>query len=311
MRLSDEQIDRAKSIDLLEYLKMYEPSELVHISGEYYSTKTNDSMRIKSGHWWRNSTGEYGKNALSYFMAVRGMDYVSAVEMLSGERAMEVPKALPQAPKKKKPFVLPERNENSKLAVKYLRQRGISKSVMAYCLENGLLYESKKFHNCVFVGYDKQRKPRYAAIRGTGKDKFAIEAEGSDKRYSFEIAPCTEPVALNLFESAIDAMSYCTLLEQNGLNWKSQHYKSLGGISMIKGQDLPPSLHEYFCHHEIKSRINICFDHDEKGIGAAKQLQFILSLEGYKSIRRPPSYGKDYNDMLMHRLREKSQGFCL
>ena len=35
-----EQIQKAKEVDLISYLKAYEPDELVHISGENYCTKT-------------------------------------------------------------------------------------------------------------------------------------------------------------------------------------------------------------------------------------------------------------------------------
>ena len=40
-----EQIQKAKEVDLISYLKAYEPDELVHISGENYCTKTHDSLR--------------------------------------------------------------------------------------------------------------------------------------------------------------------------------------------------------------------------------------------------------------------------
>lgn len=35
--------------------------------------------------------------------------------------------------------------------------------------EEGILYESRKRHNCVFVGRDTGGKARYAFLRGTGE----------------------------------------------------------------------------------------------------------------------------------------------
>ena len=37
-------VREVKRMDLLTYLKSYEPYELVHVSGNVYSTKTHDSL---------------------------------------------------------------------------------------------------------------------------------------------------------------------------------------------------------------------------------------------------------------------------
>lgn len=38
-------------MDLLTYLKNYEPYELVHFSGNTYTTRTHDSLKISNGKW--------------------------------------------------------------------------------------------------------------------------------------------------------------------------------------------------------------------------------------------------------------------
>lgn len=43
---SKEVIKKAKEMDLLTYLKNYEPDELVHFSGDTYCTKEHDSLKI-------------------------------------------------------------------------------------------------------------------------------------------------------------------------------------------------------------------------------------------------------------------------
>ncbi len=41
-----------------------------------------------------------------------------------------------------------------------------------------------KEKNCVFVGYDKENKPRYAGLRGTNTNSsFKGEVEGSQKNF--------------------------------------------------------------------------------------------------------------------------------
>ena len=46
--VSQEDIQRAKEMDLLTYLRNYEPEELVHVSGETYCTREHDSLKISN-----------------------------------------------------------------------------------------------------------------------------------------------------------------------------------------------------------------------------------------------------------------------
>jgi len=51
-----------------------------------------------------------------------------------------------------------------------------------------LIYESAKWHNCVFVGRDDSGKARYASLRGTTGD-YKCDVESSDKRFGFVLPP--------------------------------------------------------------------------------------------------------------------------
>ena len=64
----------------------------------------------------------------------------------------------------------------------------------------------------MFVGQDRSGKPRYANLRGIGSD-FIGDANGSDKHYSFGIPAANESGTLNLFESAVDLLSYGTMAD--------------------------------------------------------------------------------------------------
>lgn len=46
--VTPEQIERAKQMDLLTYLQYYEPQELVRFSGNVYTTRTHDSLKISN-----------------------------------------------------------------------------------------------------------------------------------------------------------------------------------------------------------------------------------------------------------------------
>ena len=46
---TEEEINKAKEMDLLTYLKNYEPNNLVHISRDTYCTRDHDSLKINNG----------------------------------------------------------------------------------------------------------------------------------------------------------------------------------------------------------------------------------------------------------------------
>ena len=68
-------VQEVKRMDLLTYLKNYEPYELVHFSGNTYITRTHDSLKISNGKWmwWSQRTG--GRSALDYLIKVRGYSF--------------------------------------------------------------------------------------------------------------------------------------------------------------------------------------------------------------------------------------------
>ena len=83
-----EVVEQARQIDLLTYLQSCEPQELVRISGNNYTTRTHDSLKISNGKWmwWSQRIG--GCNALDYLVKVKGCSFVEAVETLMGKAAV-------------------------------------------------------------------------------------------------------------------------------------------------------------------------------------------------------------------------------
>ena len=55
--IAPEIITEAKRMDLLTYLRNYEPHELVKFSGNTYTTRTHDSLKISNGKWMWWSRG--------------------------------------------------------------------------------------------------------------------------------------------------------------------------------------------------------------------------------------------------------------
>lgn len=88
--VAPEVVQRVKQIDLLTYLKNYEPYELVHFSGNVYTTRSHDSLKISNGKWMWWSRGIGGRSALDYLIKVRGYDFVQAVQMIAEHLVMRL-----------------------------------------------------------------------------------------------------------------------------------------------------------------------------------------------------------------------------
>ena len=282
--VSREQIDRAKEVNILDYILLHEPDNVKRIGNTHY-LKDHDSLRISNGLWKWESQGIGGKNVVDYLIKVRGYDFVNAVRHLAGEDySLPPPRSAPRRPSEPKAFRLPPRNNDNERVIAYLQERGIDKPLILDCIERGSVYESAQYHNCVFVGRDDAGKARYATMRGTFGD-FRRDADGSDKRFGFILPPITgasETVAV--FESPVDALSHQVLFP--GFDgWRL----SLGGTSLAALKNFMKR------HGEVKNCIAYT-DNDKAGEAAAVK---IMSMEGITATRSLPSAGKDWNDALL------------
>ena len=185
--VTPQEIEQARQLDLLSYLQRYRPDELIKVTRGVYSLRSNDSLKISNGKWYRWSKGVGGVSALDYLVKVEDMPFVEAVRHLCGcTKHWPFPKTTPQ-PKEPKPFVLPKCHSDNKRVIQYLMQRGLSEETIQMCIDKGILYEDYR-HNCCFVGFDTQGVPRYAMLRSSDPaSTFLREVEGSDKRYSFRL----------------------------------------------------------------------------------------------------------------------------
>lgn len=292
-------------------MQNYEPNELVRVAPNTYCTREHDSLKISNGKWCWFSRGIGGKSALDYLIKVQAYPFTQAVETILGRTAARPPvtaqhqqmQVLPRS------LMMPELNGNTNTVVKYLMGRGIHPAVLDYCLIHRLLFESRQYHNAVFVGYDKDGKARYAALRGT-MGSYKGEVTGSDKRYSFSIMENRSTETVHLFESAIDLMSCSTLLHLTGRDWKQDAFLSLAGVYKAKRERIVPvALSQFLTDFPGIKTLRLHLDNDEVGRGAAKGI--MDGLKGkYEIWDEPPRYGKDVNDALqrwlaLHRKKEE------
>lgn len=302
-----EVVEKAREMDLLTYLKTYEPQELVHFGGNTYCTREHDSLKISNGKWCWFSRGIGGYSALDYLIKVKEIPFLQAVETIIGNLSAAPPTFAPTmtAPKEKV-LLLPQANRNAANAIEYLRHRGIDRALIDFCISTGRLYESYPYHNAVFVGQDRNGKPRYANLRGIGSD-FIGDANGSDKHYSFGIPAAVRSNTLNLFESAIDLLSYGTMQKLDGKDWRSENLLSLAGVNKprakIEESSLPAALVRYLSEHSHIRRVVLRLDNDATGRIAAETIKTLLPRKYAVTVDiQPPPQGKDYNDCLRMRL---------
>ena len=66
-----EVVARVREMDLLIYLRTYEPQELVRFGGGTYCTREHDSLKISNGKWCWFSRGIGGYSVLNYLIKVK------------------------------------------------------------------------------------------------------------------------------------------------------------------------------------------------------------------------------------------------
>ena len=297
-----EVVAEARKIDLLTYLKNYEPKELVPVCRNTYTTKTHDSLKISNGLWYWFTRQVGGKSAIDFLMIVRNYSFVEAVKTVMGNIQVQQPIIYKQQEKNKdRNLILPLKADNNDRAINYLLSRGISKEIIEYCIKNKLLYEEQKNHNVVFIGYDENKVPKYAFCRATNEQRFMREATGSNKKYSFKINASEKNNIIHVFESSIDLLSFATILNLENKNWRNENLLSLGGIYTSKydpdKSKIPLALVDFLEKNSNINEIHLHLDRDLAGRNATTFLQQVLG-EKYKVTNATVPYGKDMNEYL-------------
>lgn len=295
-------IEQARQMDLLSYLRAYEPSNLVRVGGNVYCTREHDSLKISNGKWYWWSRGIGGVSALDYLIKVKDYGFVEAVEALTGVSTEWIPPL--QTPKKDEPKVLllPPRNKDCNRVMQYLFGRGIDYQLIQDCVADGTIYESADYHNAVFIGKDKSGTPKYAALRSTLGSTFKQDASGSDKRYSFRLLTKEPNDTVHLFEAAIDLLSYATYLKCEGRDYGKENLLSLSGVYQPKKElsesKVPIALSTYLKENPQIKTVVLHLDNDKTGRLCTAALKELLQNE-YEIVDDPPPVGKDFNDFLL------------
>lgn len=155
---TEEQREQARQTDLVAFLRQC--GEIVKPSGSEFQWNAAGQKITIRGNVWYNQYEQFGGDAITFVQHFYDYSYQDAVQLLlTMNCGIAIPSytSYPAAE-----FKLPEKHDNMRRVYAYLlRQRGIDKDVLDSFTYRGLIYESAKYHNVVFVGKDKDGKRRF------------------------------------------------------------------------------------------------------------------------------------------------------
>lgn len=202
-------------------------------------------------------------------------------------------------------LLLPKPAPNNDKVIKYLTGRGIDIDIIKECIDNRFIYQQADNNNVVFVGFDKNKVPRYGGIRATNNSRFMIDSYVSHKAFSFKLDSLNSSDTVHLFESAIDLLSYATILKLENKEWYNENLLLLAGVyqpaKKIDESKIPLALNYYLNQNQNIKKIILHLDNDSAGRIATMALKTIIPKQ-YEVVDDPPKVGKDFNDFLCLKL---------
>lgn len=296
--IDSEIVKIANNQDVFDILKRSgEPLKKV---GREYRHREHNSLVITPGkgfYWFSQNYGS--KSPINYFQKVHELDFVSATTKVL--EAMNYDYSLQNIVVEKEEynnplyisgdFEIPEKAEDNKRVFAYLvKTRHIDKDIVSSMISEGLIYQSEKYNNLVFLGKDYKGNIVSAFTRTTLTNTENAswtrgDARGSKKEFRFRIENPTNKL-VNVFESEIDILSYLSMQDKYARN---ENYVSLGGVT-------DKAIIAFLENRDDIEYVNICTDNDEAGHKFARELSQKLG-RNYHVTREVP-IGKDFNEDL-------------
>jgi hypothetical protein len=288
------QINRAKNMDLLDYVRQRGYSLFQSATNEY-RLKEHDSLVISNNKWMWFSQ-DMGGDTLDFVTKYEGKGFKEAMEILTGEKSQDKVKEYKNDVKEtemKEISDIPKKADNYRRLFAYLsKTRKIDVSIIQDMINEGKLYQEREYNNCVFIGKNMDGEIKYCLRIGTNTfKKYKGEIKGSDKSYNVELCLAPDSPKVYIYESIIDAMSHATMIKLQGGNYKEHNRISLGCVADVK-------LEQFLKEHPNIRIIVSCLDNDEAGIKATEKIREKYSSKGY-IVKRILPKNKDFNDDLV------------
>lgn len=264
-------------------------------SGSEYEWRDGSAKVTIRGNLWFHQYEEKGGDAIDFVRRFYNKNYPEAVEYLLGGCGGTLITS-PPIVKEIKPFELPPPNDTMRRVSAYLtRTRGIDRTVFQTFADSGMIYESEKYHNAIFVGYDADGIPCHAHKRGTGQTStYKGNVDSGMPEYSFHWSGTDRHLCL--FEAPIDMLSFISM-HQRG--WKNHSYAACCGVS-------DRVLWQMMADNPQIDSVYLCLDNDEAGQKASKRISESLFVKGIKHEILVPIH-KDWNEDLLYPNEEESE----
>ena len=292
INFTNEERERARRTNLASFL--ISQGESVKKSGSEYEWLDGSQKVTIRGNLWYHQYEQKGGDAIDFVRRFYNKDYVGAVQLLLSQSVGNLIKSAP-IERKQKQFKLPERNDRMSRVFSYLLlTRGVDKEVIYEFVRKKMIYESAKYHNAVFIGYDSDGNPCHAHLRGTvSSNAFKGNVSGSKLEYSFHWNGTSD--RLFLFEAPIDMLSFISM---HKYNWKCHTYVASCSVS-------DRVLFQCLKDNPSIKKVYLCFDNDEAGQTANKRIAEKLNKINIQNEILIPKR-KDWNEDLT--LLEKGKG---
>ena len=284
---TDDPKQRANAVDLEDFLARQ--GEKLLRSGREKRLASDHSITVRGNEWYDHAA-EKGGCAIDFVQMFYGRSFPDAVTMLlNGEQGQAYRPSEQKKPEPPRPFVLPEANHDMRRVYAYLtKTRCLDREVVSVFARVKMLYEDAKYHNAVFVGFDKEGVARHAHKRGTYTqgEPFKGNVDGCDPQYSFHHTGQSDTVYV--FEAPIDMLSFLSLYRQD---WQRHSYVSLCGVA-------EHALLQLLEENPQVKKIGLCLDNDKAGLKARERLTGILAEKGYGEVFSLLPRQKDWNEDL-------------
>lgn len=297
-RFTEEQIMRAKSVNLEQYL-LFRGEQLKRAGSEYKwiyhdGSGEHDSVAVRENQWFDHKN-QVGGNTIGFLQEYYGFSFTEAVkELLQGEQAQgnlyySNEKKAEMNKESNKEFTLPTAASNMKKTFAYLlKTRFIDKNIVQAFVDAKAIYQEKEYDNIVFIGFDENGQAVSGQKKSTNSFNTGFKATIANSNTEVAFGYKGNGNKLFVFEAPVDLLSFLTIHPEN---WKKESYIALDGLS-------PKAMFYFLEKNPHTDEIHICVDSDEAGIEAASKFKDMLIEKGYSKIYWQKPLYKDWNEML-------------
>lgn len=292
MRVGKSQIEKAKTVNLIEYLIKYHDDLIDEDKNcrNRFVHPVHDSLVILPGGFVQHSNRDNRGDQIQYLMNYCNLSFQDAVLELcehADEPDIQIEKgAYDYSDDRVRNFKEPNRlNEPYARVWAYLtKKRKFPAERVEDLFERNLLYQDADYGNAVFLSADCD----YAEIVGTSDIKFRRTAKDSDPD-GYWIYDDYNSDTVYVCESAIDAVSLMLLMEEYNPSVKAAY----ASISGLKDKAIERLKKKY-------KTVILAVDNDDKADVFKEKHKDLKKIQPAKMMVGKLSLVKDWNDMLRY-----------